>query len=454
MDLYSPIHRGAVARSRISAAALSALVISTAPHVAWAAPETPTGRHVAQLDLSDAHELVLSQESVESAEPSATDTPNTLTTPATPRDTSSCPFSLLPPPPVDTSEVPKPGAPSPEPLPEAATKAGGARLRDCEVVSEPGFEVPSDLTATSWIVFDIDSGEVIAARDPHGRYRPASIIKVLLALVALEELPLDKEVEVSEESAAMEGSAVGIGPGGVYTVEQLLSGLLMASGNDTAHALAQELGGDTAALKKVNALAGRLGTQSTRVASYSGLDAPGMSTSAYDLALMYRHAWQNPDFSRIVAQRFIPFPGYGDNEPFEVWNDNQLLGSHDDALGGKTGYTDDANHTFVGARSFDGRRLAAVLLDATIAPTARPWQQADHLLEAAAATPAGTSVGKLVDPVDARGTATSEAADEVREDGADASAPRSQQSPLLGVGVVVGVLALAALAAAVMLRRR
>ena len=96
---------------------------------------------------------------------------------------------------------------------------------------------------------DLDTGDVIAARDPHGRHRPASIIKVLTAMQAITDLPLMKTVPGTAEDAAQEGTKVGVGEGGVYTVNDLLHGLLMASGNDAAHALAQSLGGDEATLK-------------------------------------------------------------------------------------------------------------------------------------------------------------------------------------------------------------
>ncbi len=135
----------------------------------------------------------------------------------------------------------------------------------------------------------------------------------------------------------------------------------MHSGNDAAHALAVQLGGMDTALQKINDLAGKLGGRDTRVATPSGLDGPGMSTSAYDIGLFYRYAWQNPTFADIVATRGFDFPGRGD-VGYPVENDNQLLYNYPGAMGGKTGYTDDAGQTFVGAANHDGRRLVAVLL--------------------------------------------------------------------------------------------
>ncbi|MBV7292584.1 D-alanyl-D-alanine carboxypeptidase family protein [Corynebacterium sp. TAE3-ERU16] len=308
--------------------------------------------------------------------------------------TDGCPWATTPAEPVDASEIPTDGRPVPPPLPVAATPAGGPAMAECGVSAAPGFLVPEEQTATAWIVFDLDTGDVIAAKDPHGRYRPASIIKALLALVTLEHLPLDREVVATHDSADMEGSRVGLVEDGRYTVEQLLQGLLMASGNDAAHALAQELGGDQRTLELVNAKARELGTQDTRVADYTGLDGPGMSTSPFDLALIYREAWRNPVFARIVDTDFVDFPGGPENEGFQVWNDNHLLLNDPDGIGGKTGFTDDARHTFVGAKDVDGRRLAAIVLDTTV-DRGRPWEQARRLLDAAYAVPRGTGIGSV-----------------------------------------------------------
>jgi len=287
-------------------------------------------------------------------------------------DTDNCPQATWPPEPVSTSER---VASSPSPLPVLFDGP-------CGITAADGYQVPDGVVASSWLVADLDSGDVVAMKDPHGRYRPASIIKVLLALTVIDELPLDQKVPVSAESAGQEGSAAGIGEGGDYTVEDLLTGLLLSSGNDCAHALAQALGGDELALGKVNALAKKLGMSDTRATSYSGLDGAGMSTSAWDMGLAYTAAFADPTFTRIVDTEHTTFPGFDDLPPFELWNDNQLYLNDPDGIGGKTGYTDDANHTFVGAVNHEGRRLVAVVLD-TSAYDHRPWEQAQMLLHEA-----------------------------------------------------------------------
>jgi D-alanyl-D-alanine carboxypeptidase (penicillin-binding protein 5/6) len=321
-------------------------------------------------------------------------------------DTGTCPYRLTTPPAVDSSEVPTAGDP-PVPLPVPAKPVGGDALGGCGIVAAANTPpLPNDISAEAWLVADLDRGDVIAAKDPHARHRPASIIKVLVAMAAIDELSLNKTVAGTVEDANAEGTRVGVDVGGSYTVNQLLHGLLMHSGNDAAHALAGQLGGMDTALEKINVLAGKLGGRDTRAATPSGLDGPGMSTSAYDLGLFYRYAWQNPTFTGIVATRAFDFPGHparpdvpgdSDHPGYQLENDNQLLYNYPGALGGKTGYTDDAGQTFVGGANRDGRRLVAVLLHGTRQPIP-PWQQAAHLLDYGFATAPGTKVGTLVAP--------------------------------------------------------
>jgi serine-type D-Ala-D-Ala carboxypeptidase (penicillin-binding protein 5/6) len=307
-----------------------------------------------------------------------------------------CPYRVTTPPAVDSSEVPEAGDP-PQPLPVPAKPLGGDALSGCGVITAPGTPpLPGDVSAEAWLVADLDTGDVIAAKDPHGRHRPASVIKVLVAMQAIRDLPIHKVVAGTAEDAAQEGTKVGVGENGFYSINDLLHGLLMHSGNDAAHALAAQMGGMDATLARLNDLAGKLGGRDTRVATPSGLDGPGMSTSAYDVGLFYRYAWQNPTFADIVATSSFNFPGRGD-VGYPVENDNKLLYNYPGALGGKTGYTDDAGQTFVGAANRDGRRLVAVLLRGTRQPIA-PWEQAAHLLDYGYATAPGTKVGTLIEP--------------------------------------------------------
>ncbi|CAN5533477.1 D-alanyl-D-alanine carboxypeptidase family protein [soil metagenome] len=376
---------------------------------------------------------------------------------AEPAPGDACPYRVVTPPAVDASEEPQPGQEAPKPLAVPSKPVGGDALGGCGLITAPDTPpVPEDVSAEAWIVADMDTGEVIAARDPHGRHRPASVIKVLTALASLKELNLNKQVPGTQDDANAEGTKVGVGPGGTYTVNDLLHGLMMHSGNDAAHALAMQLGGWDTALGKLNTLASKLGGRDTRAATPSGLDGPGMSTSAYDLALFYRHAWQNQAFTDIVRTQSFDFPGRDGNPPYEVVNDVKLLYNYPGALGGKTGFTDDAGQTFVGAAERDGRRLITVMLRGTRIPIA-PWEQAARLLDYGFATAPGTSIGALVEPdpslVDRREPTDDIAA--VAATQAAALVPAVDAVPVrVGVGVVGSIVVFVLIMAARAVNRR
>ena len=118
-------------------------------------------------------------------------------------DTGACPYREATPPAIDASEVPKPGQDPLAPLPVPAKPMGGDALSGCGVITAPGTPpLPNDVSAEAWLVADLDTGDIIAAKDPHGRHRPASIIKVLVAMQAIRELPIHKVVAGTAEDAA------------------------------------------------------------------------------------------------------------------------------------------------------------------------------------------------------------------------------------------------------------
>ncbi|MGO3326032.1 serine hydrolase [Gordonia sp. (in: high G+C Gram-positive bacteria)] len=329
--------------------------------------------------------------------------------PAPHTDTAGCPHKVHTPPAVDTSEAVQPGSTTPTPLPVATPAVGGDALAGCDVVADPAAgPLPANLTSAGWLIADLDSGDVIAAKDPHGRYRPASTIKVLLATTALDELDLEKKVTGTVEDYHAEGDSCGIGPGGTYTVRDLLTGLVMVSGNDCANAIARELGGHDATLATMNAKAAALGAKDTRAASPSGLDAAGMSTSPYDEALIFRHAMNDDTFRQMISLPTYQFPGFppladvpGDkpHPGYTMGTSNALLrDGYPGMLGGKTGYTDDALKTFVGAVERDGRILLVVQMYGVNQLNNLYSDQAARMLDYGFAAPAGTSVGTLVDP--------------------------------------------------------
>jgi serine-type D-Ala-D-Ala carboxypeptidase (penicillin-binding protein 5/6) len=248
---------------------------------------------------------------------------------------------------------------------------------------QPVGSVPiPDGPARTWLVADLDSGQVLAARDENLRRPPASTIKVLLALVALDELNLDSTVVADEADAHAECNCVGIKAGRTYTARQLLDGILLVSGNDAANTLAHMLGGPETTVAKMNAKAAALGAANTHASTPSGLDGPGGSgwSSAHDLAVIFRAAMANPVFAQITAEPSAVFPGKdGDHL---IFNQDELLQRYPGAIGGKTGFTDAARKTFVGAATRDGRRLVVAMMYGLVhegGPTY--WDQAGSLFD-------------------------------------------------------------------------
>lgn len=308
----------------------------------------------------------------------------------------ACLQQIAPPPPIDSSEAPTPGSLTPPPIAVPDSPVGGPRMGECGLVLPAGApDPPTGINAMSWLIADVDSGEVLAAKDPHARHRPASTLKLFTALLTVDQLPADRVVTATQADANQDGSRVGLGPGGHYTVRQLLTGLLLVSGNDAAHALADQLGGVSATVTQMNQLAANLGALDTRAATPSGLDGPGMSASAYDLALAFRQVLSRPLLVELLGTRQADFPGFGNRPGFVVSNDNKLLRTYPGALGGKTGFTDDARHTQLDAAQRGGRRLMVVLMRGEQRPVSMS-EQAARLLTYGFALPTGKPVGRLV----------------------------------------------------------
>lgn len=298
----------------------------------------------------------------------------------------------------DPSETVASGAATPTPLPVPSRPVGGQALAACGFAIPKGSPaLPSDISAAAWLVADVDSGDVLGAKDPHGRYRPASTMKLLSLYVFLRNLPkLDQVVVGTDEDTEQEGTRVGIGPGGRYTVKELMLFLMLGSGNDVANALARANGGTAKTLAEMNAAAASLGALDTRAATVSGLDAAGQQTSVYDLALIARADLALEPFTELVSTKYAKVPGYGKYPGFGIANDNKLIFGYPGGFGGKTGFTDAAGNTYVGLAKRDGRRLVVAMLGGTQEP--RPqWMQAASLLDWGFDLPAGTpGVGRLV----------------------------------------------------------
>ncbi|MDQ1617394.1 MAG: hypothetical protein QOJ60_3333, partial [Actinomycetota bacterium] len=144
------------------------------------------------------------------------------------------------------------------------------------------------LTAASFLLADLTTGDVLAAKNPHGRLRPASAQKILTAITVLPRLDPDAVYRARWADANAVGSRVGIVPDATYTVRNLLEGMFLMSGNDAARALAEAAGGVHRTVAAMNVKAQELGALDTHVVNTSGLDAKGQVSSAYDLALFAR----------------------------------------------------------------------------------------------------------------------------------------------------------------------
>lgn len=371
--------------------------------------------------------------------------------------TDRCPHREVPPPAVDTSEVVAPGSATPAPVPVPAQAVGGDRLGECGVIADPAAgPVPGRLTSAGWLVADLDTGAVIAAKDPHGRYRPASTIKTLLALVVADalsagKLHLEDVVTPDAEDWSQEGDSCGMGPGGHYTVRDLLNGLLVVSGNDCAHALARTLGGVATTLTMMNDTAKSIHALDTRATTPSGLDAAGMATSPYDLALIFRAALSHQIFREIIATTTYHFPGYpprsdvpGDppHPGYEMQtSDHLLLQGYPGMIGGKTGYTDDALKTFVGAAQRDNRTVLIVQMYGLSTADNNYWTQAADLLDYGFRAPAEVRVGDLVAGPNSSTSAPPPASTQPAEIRTPRATSTSDSTSATSVRVLIGLVA-------------
>lgn len=313
-----------------------------------------------------------------------------------------------------------PPAPKLPPLPAqnpALRAVGGEGLNTTGLAVPDGAPAPpSNLSAASWVVADLDTGHVLGSCGPHERGAPASVQKLLLVATVMRELNATDVVTITADDLKFEpgSSAMGLVLDGKYQVETLWLGLLLNSGNDAANTLARLGGrerGIAGTLADMNTEARRLGAFDTHAETPSGLDGPGQVTSAYDLALIARACFAREDFRRYAAtpKAFIPPQPPKYPAGFQIQNDNRLLTHYAGALGGKTGFTDLARHTFVGAAQRDGRRLVVTMLGAEAKPI-RPWEQGEALLDWGFSVPRGSSVGRLVEPGEAHDIAVAAAA--------------------------------------------
>jgi D-alanyl-D-alanine carboxypeptidase (penicillin-binding protein 5/6) len=364
---------------------------------------------------------------------------------------------------VDVNPDGAPESPMPTHEPDFATVGGALLGTSGLAVPTLAPSLPRTISARSWVVADLDTGAVVGACGAHVFGAPASVQKLLLAATVMPKLDPEDTVRITDEDLDFEpgSSAVGLIEGGKYTVEELWLGLFLNSGNDAANTLARLGGGErgvAGTLADMNSEAKRLGALETHVETPSGLDGPGQATSAYDLALITRALFARDDFRQYVSTKVARLPAQPpvDKTGYEIQNDNQLLFQYPGALGGKTGFTDIARHTFVGLAERDGRRLVVTLLGAEHEPV-MTWQQGAALLDWGFGVPPDASVGQLVEPesTDSQAVAAHAPRDAVAAALPDLVTGRSPAAALSIVGAAALALATwAAIFAANRRRRR
>jgi D-alanyl-D-alanine carboxypeptidase (penicillin-binding protein 5/6) len=332
-------------------------------------------------------------------------------------------------------------------LPAAALTlvlGGSPAAADVRPVPGPGISVaagapplPAGLTGVSFVVADLDTGDILAAKDAHHRLLPASTLKVLTGLTLIPRVPKFSTVVPTFDDVNIEGSRVGIIEGHQYPAYQIFRAMLMVSGNDAANAAATAAGGQAETARLMNEEARRIGALDTHAVNPSGLDAADQKSTAYDLALIGRAAMQLPDFRSYVATKRSTINGK-DGHPLRVSSHDKLLWNYDGAIGIKNGYTVSAGATFVGAATRGGRTLIVTVMHAQ----ARVWPEVAHLMDwgFAAERAGATPLGVLPDPP-ARAGADQVQPAKVRAAAAHTKTPsRLPILPAIGLGLGLGLV--------------
>ena len=234
---------------------------------------------------------------------------------------------------------------------------GGERLSHPQGLELTATLAGPTVAAPAAVIYDVDSGRMLFEKNSHERRAVGSTTKLATALVALRHLDLQQTITVGPEVENVAGTVIGLEAGDQATVEKLLYGTLLTSGNDAALALAAGTGGSVEQFVNwMNDLAGELGLRDTHFVNPHGLDAPDHYSSAYDLALLAQAALRNPIIAKAVA---TPETRIDD---WRFINRNELLGQYPGVDGVKTGTTDEAGECLIVSATRDGHRVIAVVL--------------------------------------------------------------------------------------------
>lgn len=238
------------------------------------------------------------------------------------------------------------------------------------------IDAPS-VSAQSAALMVADSRELIYGKNEHEQRGMASTTKIMTALLTLECASPQKQVTVTEQMAAVEGTSMGLLPGDKVTYHDLVYGMLLASGNDAANTAAISVAGSIPDFAKLmNNRAKQIGMHNTSFVTPSGLDDENHYSTAYDMALLGCEAITNPDF--LLACSSVQAKLCYGNEPYTRYlsNHNRLLKSFDGAIGIKTGFTKKSGRCLVSAAERNGVTLVCVTLNAP-----NDWQDHQVLLE-------------------------------------------------------------------------
>lgn len=221
----------------------------------------------------------------------------------------------------------------------------------------------TDVSAQSAVLMDVQTGQVLYAHNAHQRRPPASTTKIMTTLLALSGSNLNTLVTISPHAAAVGEASLELTVNEKLTMEELVYGALMQSGNDACVAIAEQVAGNEGAfVNLMNEKARVLGAYDTNFVNTNGLPAWNHYSSAYDLAVLARYALNNPEFNKIVATREKIINQHGHKVRY-LQNTNKLLWRYPFADGVKTGTTDAAGPCLVASATKDGRRLLAVVLN-------------------------------------------------------------------------------------------
>nr|MDQ2811351.1 D-alanyl-D-alanine carboxypeptidase [Actinomycetota bacterium] len=248
-----------------------------------------------------------------------------------------------------------------------APAIGGKQLSGHGVIvdygSAAGSHVPQlpGVKASAFVIADAGTGQVLAAKDPHGWYRPASTLKVLTAISLIPLLSPDATVLASPQATSAPANTVGLLTGHAYRISDLFTALLTISANDAAVALTQATGSFGQGVTAINAEARHLQADDTVAVQPNGLDAPGQRTSAYDLALIARQSLRLPAFLKYDEMITVKF-NVSAKKSVTLFNQNSLLTTYPGGIGGKIGWTSAAGATYIGMARRNGVTLIVTLL--------------------------------------------------------------------------------------------